>query len=113
MAPKSGISKAQASKRKEVDPNVLKPVKLLRASLGERSAAKKTLEDIGISGVTKEVAAKTSTEVQAEIQHVVLRCVASIMRGEGFSYSIPARTASNCIYVPELDRCAQIPSCKP
>ena len=94
-------------KRKDVvaDPNVLKPVKALRAKLGAGPQAKRTLADIGISGVTKEVAAKTAEEVRAEIEAVVLECVASIMRGEGFSYSIPSRTSSNCVYVPELDRC--------
>ena len=103
MPPKTATPKAQG-KRKETDPDVLKPVKALRAKLGTTALAKKTLDDIGISGVTKEVANKNSEEVRAEIESVVLECVASIMRGEGFSYSIPARTASNCIYVPELDR---------
>ena len=103
MPPKTAAPEAQG-KRKEIDLHVLKPVKALRSKMGSMSKAKKTLDDIGISGVTKEVANKTPGEVRAEIEHVVLDCVVSIMKGEGFSYSIPARTASNCIYVPELDR---------
>jgi len=91
---------------KEVAPTdvVLKPVKALRAKMGSAAPAKKSLDDVGVSGVTQEVRSKSGAEVRAEIEAVVLRCVASIMRGEGFSYAIPARTASNCVYVPELDR---------
>ena len=33
-----------------------------------------------------------------------MQAVATIMRGEGFSYTMPARTSSNMVYVAELDR---------
>ena len=43
-------------------------------------------------------------EVRANIEHICLQAVATIMKGEGFSYTMPARTTSNHLYVPELDR---------
>jgi meiotic recombination protein SPO11 len=89
---------------KETVADVLKPIKALRAKMGSAAPAKKSLDEVGVSGVTKEVRNLQGAEVRSEIEAVVLRCVTSIMRGDGFSYSIPARTASNCVYVPELDR---------
>ena len=41
-------------------------------------------------------------EVRANIEHICLQAVATIMKGEGFSYTMPARTTSNHLYVPEL-----------
>ena len=83
---------------------VLKPVKKLRASMGATAATKKTLADIGMSGVTKEVVSMDGAGVSAEIERIILEAAQSIMRGDGFSYTMPARTSSNMVYVAELDR---------
>lgn len=83
---------------------VLKPIKKLKTSMGSASSAKKTLADIGMEGVTKEVVSMERSAVTREIERLALEAAASIMRGEGFCYTMPARTASNMVYVPELDR---------
>jgi len=111
MPPKE---KEQSSKAKGkrpahvVDPaetvKILVPIKRLRSQMGSSAATKKTLEEIGIKGVHKEVRGMARHEVRANIEHICLQAVATIMRGEGFSYTMPARTTSNHLYVPELDR---------
>jgi len=83
---------------------VLKPVKKLRATMGATAKEKRSLDDIGMSGVTKEVVAMERHGVRAEIERIALESVASIMRGDGYSFTMPARTSSNMVYVPELDR---------
>ena len=83
---------------------VMKPVKKLRAKLGASASGKRTLDDVGVSGVTKEVIAMDSRDVMGEIERIAVVAAMSILRGEGFSYTMPARTASNMMYVAELDR---------
>ena len=83
---------------------VLKPIKALRASMGSSAAAKRTLAEIGISGVSKEVANMDTDQVTAEIEAICMSAIASVLRGDGFRYIMPARTASNQLYVAELDR---------
>ena len=73
---------------------VMKPVKALRRDTSV-SSHKLTLEDVGISGVSKEVSNMDAADVTAELETIALEAVASIMRGEGFSYWMPTRTASN------------------
>jgi meiotic recombination protein SPO11 len=80
------------------------PVKKLRSQMGSSASSKKTLEEVGVKGVFKEVKGMERQEVRANIESLCLQAVASIMRGEGFSYTMPARTATNMLYVPELDR---------
>lgn len=108
MPPKGKDSKA-AGKRPMPPPKYnteecMKAVKKLRAKMGPSAAAKKTLEEIGMSGVTKEVVAMDSRGVMGEIERIAMETTLSIMRGQGFSYSMPSRTASNMVYVAELDR---------
>ncbi|EOD14427.1 type II DNA topoisomerase VI subunit A 2 [Emiliania huxleyi CCMP1516] len=68
------------------------------------SSRKRTLEEVGVSGVSKEVQHMGAEDVSAEIEAICMRAVASIMRGDGFSYMMPSRVASNQMYVKELDR---------
>ena len=42
--------------------------------------------------------------VMGEIERIAMEATLSILRGEGFSYTMPARTSSNMVYVAELDR---------
>tara|TARA_B100000513_G_scaffold101038_2_gene43240 strand:- start:3053 stop:4249 length:1197 start_codon:yes stop_codon:yes gene_type:complete len=83
---------------------VLRPVKALRASLGDKASSKRTLAEVGISGVSKEVRHMDASDVRSELETICLRTVASILRSEGFSYKMPSRAASNQQYVRELDR---------
>lgn len=91
-----------------VDPadtaKIMVPIKRLRSQMGSSAAAKKTLEELGIKGVHKEVRGMARNEVRENIEHICLQAVATIMKSEGFSYTMPARTTSNHLYVPELDR---------
>lgn len=67
-------------------------------------AEKKTLLDIGLSGVTKEVISMGGESVTSEIESIILQAAMTIMGSNGFSYSMPSRTSSNMAYVAELDR---------
>ena len=82
----------------------LKAVKKLRAKMGASASKKQTLEDVGISGVTKEVVALDRNAVMVEIERIAMDASHSIMRGDGFLFTMPSRTSSNMMYVPELDR---------
>tara|TARA_B110001452_G_C15223290_1_gene424037 strand:- start:994 stop:2220 length:1227 start_codon:yes stop_codon:yes gene_type:complete len=98
-----------AGKRPAVAPpanvaTIMAPVKRLRSDMGSSASTKKTLEEVGITGVTKEVKRLDRAAVRANIEQICLQAVATIMRGEGFTYTMPARTATNQLYVPELDR---------
>jgi len=101
-------SKAKGKRPVDVNPaetaKALVPIKRLRSQMGSSATTKKTLEEIGIKGVHKEVRGMARHEVRANIESICLQAVATIMRGEGFSYTMPARTTSNHLYVPELDR---------
>jgi len=98
----SGASASGASAADEAA--VLRKVKQLRSSLGGGSGPKLTLEQAGVSGVCREVRAMGTREVRDEIERICLCAVSSIMRGDGFAYSMPSRAASNVLYVPQLDR---------
>lgn len=83
---------------------VMRPVKRLRSEMGTSAPSKKTLDDIGVSGVMKEVVAMGGSTVTAEIERIIVEAALSIMRSEGFAYTMPSRASSNMKYVAELDR---------
>ena len=96
--------KRPAAKSEAEIAQALKPVKKLRAQMGSSASKKQTLEDIGISGVTKEVVALDRRAVMGEIERIAMDASRSIMRGDGYFFTMPSRTSSNMMYVPELDR---------
>lgn len=57
-----------------------------------------------LSNVKVEVQQLSDDEVCALVERVACECVASILRGDGFGYSVPTRSSGNQLYVPELDR---------
>ena len=78
---------------------VMQPVQALRGRMDAAgSSRKRTLEEVGVSGVSKEVQHMGAEDVSAEIEAICMRAVASIMRGDGFSYMMPSRVASNQMY---------------
>jgi len=86
---------------------VMQPVQALRGRMDAAgSSRKRTLEEVGVSGVSKEVQHMGAEDVSAEIEAICMRAVASIMRGDGFSYMMPSRVASNQMYAhtPPLSR---------
>lgn len=86
---------------------VLKRVRdLVQATLAKEGAAAarpKTLAELGIEGM-REVTEKAPDDIMACISETILHAVSTIMRDEGFAFDVPARTATNQVYVPELDR---------
>ncbi|KAF8088606.1 hypothetical protein N665_0536s0053 [Sinapis alba] len=63
-----------------------------------------TLADLSLSSSCREVADLSLSSVQTEIETVIVQIARSILAGDGFSFSVPSRAASNQLYVPELDR---------
>jgi len=63
-----------------------------------------SLSDLQLDNVKGDVLLLSDDEVRAAIERVVVSCVSSILSGDGFAYSVPVRTATNQLYVPELDR---------
>lgn len=82
----------------------MQPLKKLRASMCSSIAEKKTLLDIGLSGVTKEVISMGGESVTSEIESIILQAAMTIMGSNGFSYSMPSRTSSNMAWVPFRQR---------
>ncbi|CAA7021178.1 unnamed protein product [Microthlaspi erraticum] len=63
-----------------------------------------TLADLSLSSSCREVADLPRSSVQTAIETVIVQIARSILAGDGFSFSVPSRAASNQLYVPELDR---------
>ncbi|KAJ8904736.1 hypothetical protein NDN08_001252 [Rhodosorus marinus] len=64
----------------------------------------KTLQELGITNVLKEVVEMESASVSTVIERVFCGIVETILVGEGCQYSIPTRSSSNQHYVEDLDR---------
>eukprot|EP00899_Mesostigma_viride_P010061 jgi/Mesvir1/19056/Mv12818-RA.1 len=86
------------------DEEILAKVKLLGQKEKEATGKKVELKDLNIPGVSKEVRDLSSSEVVEEIENVAFSIAEAIMKGNGFTYTVPARTSTNQLYVPELDR---------
>lgn len=84
--------------------DVMEPVQTLRASMRRASGPRKSLGETGVEGVLKEVLDLGSAEVCRRVESAIACIARSIMKGEGFRYIVPTRSASNQLYVQELDR---------
>lgn len=74
------------------------------ASSSSSSSKPLTLADLSLSSTCREVADLSLSSVQTAIESVIVQISRSILAGDGFSFSVPSRAASNQLYVPELDR---------
>lgn len=84
---------------------VMRKVKQLADKMRPQFDEKKlTLADLDIPNVNREVDVMDVHRVRAEIERLVCTACDSIMREQGFSYSVPSRSSANQLYVPELDR---------
>lgn len=63
-----------------------------------------SLSDLSLPFPCREVSDLPPSSVEHAIESTILRAASSILSGAGFSFSVPARAASNQLYVPELDR---------
>jgi len=86
---------------------VMQGVGILRAKvareLADEGSAAPTLQSLGITNVT-EVRERDPAAVMRAIEEIFADAADSILRGGGLRYEVPNRTASNQLYVPELDR---------
>ncbi|KAI3995243.1 hypothetical protein MKX01_032045 [Papaver californicum] len=93
-------------KRLKPDEEILSILKNLAESIQAKINTNKaiTLGDLQLSSSCREVTDLDLTSVQDEIERCILRITQSIMSGKGFAFDIPARSNTNQLYVPELDR---------
>ncbi|XP_057981957.1 DNA topoisomerase 6 subunit A [Malania oleifera] len=92
----------------------LKPDSAILSSLQELSKAAaaassssnkpRTLTELSLSTNCREVSELELSAVQSSIEHLVIKIARSILSGSGFAFDVPARSAANQLYVPELDR---------
>lgn len=64
----------------------------------------RTLTELNLPHSCREVVDKGADAVLTEVEAAILIVASSILRGEGFNYTLPNRSKSNQLYVPELDR---------
>ena len=65
---------------------------------------RKTLNDLSIAEAYREVVDREGGEIAAAIEQVMLAVARSVMRGDGFEYTLPSRGATDQVYVEALDR---------
>eukprot|EP00002_Diphylleia_rotans_P020648 TRINITY_DN4001_c0_g1_i1.p1 TRINITY_DN4001_c0_g1~~TRINITY_DN4001_c0_g1_i1.p1 ORF type:complete len:434 (+),score=100.22 TRINITY_DN4001_c0_g1_i1:70-1371(+) len=112
---KSTVSKAKGSASGSTpfvgsgitDPDVvLRIVRSLadqeKSSLSSRPVI--TLSSLNLPDIKKEVKEMQDDEVLTEIEMMTLATCQTILQGRGYAYEVPSRTASNQLYVPEVDR---------
>jgi meiotic recombination protein SPO11 len=104
------VEKSSGTKKAKVDisPSVLKETLKHVHKLCEEEAAKSSDK---LSSRTylaeenyREVKEMDKDEVKEAIEQIAIRCAQAIMSGEGLSFNVPSRAASNQSYHPELDR---------
>lgn len=103
---KRAISKPNKATQANDVPSVqeaMKPVKALRSTMRTRTV-RKTLCELGVEGVLREVLELAANDVRAAVEGALAAVARSVMRGEGLRYVVPTRSAGNQMYVRELDR---------
>lgn len=83
---------------------VMGPVQELRHEMAAPGPARRKLSELDLGGVFKEVLELDTSRVRRGIESMLADVARSIMRGEGLRYVVPTRSASNQMYVEELDR---------
>ncbi|XP_073281606.1 DNA topoisomerase 6 subunit A-like, partial [Primulina huaijiensis] len=88
------------------DSTILQTLKTLKSAASTSAAATKPLglSDLNLSTTCREVSDLPLSSVRSTIESLVLSLAHSILSGNGFSFSVPSRSAANQLYVPELDR---------
>lgn len=83
---------------------ILKKVDVLERAVKSQSDAIKTLKELNLPHSCREVVDKDAKAVLEEIESSILQVAYTILKGDGFTYSLPNRSKTNQLYVPELDR---------
>mmetsp|Transcript_23331 Transcript_23331/g.73006 ORF Transcript_23331/g.73006 Transcript_23331/m.73006 type:complete len:421 (+) Transcript_23331:222-1484(+) len=104
----TGMTAASLALQKKVkgDAEVMAKVKKLAEEIKKqpRDQRLKTLADLQVTGVSKEVVDMDTESVTREVENCIYEIAKYILKGNGFAYTIPSRSAGNQLYVPELDR---------
>lgn len=61
---------------------------------------RRTLAELNLPHACREVVDKSADAVLDEIETSILLVAASVLRGEGFTYTLPNRAKGNQLYVP-------------
>lgn len=87
------------------DSEILAALHKLRSQSQNPSSSKAlTLTDLDLATTCREVSDLDATSVTSSIERAILDIAKSILSGRGFSFDVPSRSASNQMYVKELDR---------
>jgi meiotic recombination protein SPO11 len=84
--------------------NVLKKVQKLEAIVKSRPSRRKTLKDLNMEDLYREVLDRPETEIAAAIEQLMLAVAKSIMVGNGFAYQLPSRGQNDQVYIDQLNR---------
>ena len=97
------IAKAKARKPTKKQEDDLSSVRDLQQKQVETRKKIKTLEELGHTNciVVEEL---TPDETMRNIERIICDAALQILSKRGLSYNVPARTSTNQLYVPELDR---------
>ncbi|CAN1142874.1 DNA topoisomerase 6 subunit A [Linum perenne] len=74
------------------------------AAASSSSSRPRSLSDLALTNMCREVTDQSPAAVQSNIESLILSLARSILAGNGFSFNVPSRAATNQLYVPELDR---------
>ncbi|KAG4205024.1 hypothetical protein ERO13_A04G077200v2 [Gossypium hirsutum] len=86
------------------DAQILQILKSVTSSSSSSTSKPLTLADLALSSTCREVSDLSLSSVQSTIESLVLQLTHQILSGQGFSFTVPSRSSSNQLYVPELDR---------
>lgn len=104
--PKGGVGRELPISKKKVKTveEVLSKVRRLAEAVKAEPEVVRTLADLNLPHACREVVDKGADAVLGEIETAILLVASSILRGEGFAYTLPSRAKGNQLYVKELDR---------
>lgn len=100
----TGIGKKRRATSDYTVADVMGPVGALRRAMGAPAPPRKTLAELGVAGVLREVLELDAVRVRRALEAALAAVARSIMKGDGFRYVVPTRSAGNQLYVEELDR---------
>lgn len=83
-----------------VPQEILKKVDALERAVKSQKSEIKTLKDLKLPHSCREVVDKDAQAVLNEIESSILQVAYTILKGEGFTYSLPNRSKANQLYVP-------------
>lgn len=79
---------------------ILGKVNVLEKRIKAENTVIKALKDLNLPHACREVVDKGANDVLREIEDSILLVAVSILRGDGFAYTLPNRSKSNQLYVP-------------